>query len=262
MKRILIVDDEKIIRDGAAKIISGCEPDAEITVCGSAKEALDAAKDINFDIAFCDIEMPGMSGIQLAKKIKKISPDVNIIFCTAYPQYTGEAMELHASGYITKPLTKDKVKKELGDLRYSVEDESEPGLRVKAFGNFEVYYNDEPLKFKYSKTKELFAYLVDRNCAVVTSGEIQSALWEDDKDRTSYLMQLRKDLRDTLAAVGEEDALVAMRGGIGLIASKVKCDFFEYLEGTPAGINAYHGEYMQQYSWAEYTHADLEMRIE
>lgn len=261
MIRILVVDDEKIIREGAAKIIARCEPDAEIVVCGSAKEALKAAKDASFNIAFCDIEMPEMNGIQLAKRLKKISPETNIIFCTAYPQYTSDAMKLHASGYINKPVTSEKVKAELADLRHPVEDE-DAGLRVQTFGSFEVFYNGEPLKFKYAKTKELFAYLVDRNCAVVGSGEIQSTLWEDDKDRTSYYMQLRKDLMDTLRSIGEEDAVVSIRGGIGLLPSKVKCDFFDYLAGSPRGINAYHGEYMQQYSWAELTHGTLELRDE
>ena len=259
MIRILVVDDEKIIREGTAAVIRRVEPEAEVVVCDSGKAALKAAKEAPFDIAFCDVEMPEMNGIQLAKRLKKNHPEMNIIFSTAYPQYTGDAMKLHASGYINKPVTAEKVRSELKDLRHPIEDEDK-GLRVQTFGNFEVFYNGEPLNFKYSKTKELFAYLVDRNCAMVDSGEIQSTLWEDDKDRTSYYMQLRKDLMDTLRSIGEEDAVVSVRGGIGLLSQKVRCDFFDYLAGNPKGINAYHGEYMSQYSWAEYTHGTLEMR--
>lgn len=259
MIRILVVDDEKIIREGAAKVIAKCEPNAEIVVCDSGKEALKEAKKEPFDIAFCDIEMPEMDGIALAKRLKKVTPGMNIIFSTAYPQYTGEAMKLHASGYINKPLTAAKVEKELADLRHPIEDE-DAGLRVQTFGHFEVFYDGQPLQFKYSKTKELFAYLVDRNCAVVDSGEIQSALWEDDTDRSAYYRQLRKDLLDTLENVGAGDAIVAMHGGMGILPQKIRCDFFDYLAGTPKGINAYHGEYMQQYSWAEVTHGTLEMR--
>ena len=259
MIRILVVDDEKIIREGAAKTIAKCEPDSEIVVCDSAKNALKEARKAPFDIAFCDIEMPEVNGIQLAKRLKKISPEMNIIFCTAYPQYAGDAMKLHASGYITKPLTPDKVRTEMADLRHPII-EDDRGLRVQAFGNFEVYFDGQPLRFKYSKTKELFAYLTDRNGAVVNSSEIQAMLWEDGGDKTSYYMQLRKDLMDTLREVGAEDAVVSIRGGIGLMPSKMHCDFYDYLAGLPKGINAYHGEYMQQYSWAELTHGTLEMR--
>ena len=259
MIRILVVDDEQIIRQGTASIIAKCEPEAEMILCDNAKAALKAAEEKPFDIAFCDIEMPEMNGIQLAKRLKKISPETNIIFSTAFPEYSGEAMSLHASGYITKPVTLEKVKKELADLRHPVMSKDD-GLRIQTFGNFEVYYNGEPLHFKYSKTKELLAYLVDRNCTIVNSGEIQATLWEDGNDRTSYYMQLRKDLMDTFRSVGAEDAIVSMRGGLGVLPAKFKCDFFDYLAGNPQGINAYRGEYMEQYSWAEVTHGTLEMR--
>lgn len=259
MVKVLVVDDEKVIREGASKVISECIHNAEITQCDGPKDALEKVEQQNFDIAFLDIEMPGMSGVELAKRVKKISPETNIIFSTAYPQFAGEAFELHASGYITKPLTADKVNAELENLRHPIKDDDR-GLRVQAFGNFEVFYDGKPLRFKYTKTKELLAYLVDRNCAVVGIGEIRSTLWDDDEDRSSYIKQLRKDLMDTLKEVGANDAVVVMRGGIGIIPSKVKCDFFDYLAGEPKGINSYHGEYMQQYSWAEVTHGSLESR--
>ncbi len=259
MVRVLVVDDERVIREGAIRVIEQCLPSAEIMPCERPEEAIEAAGKAKYDIAFLDIQMPGMTGVELAKRIKKISPETNIIFSTAYQEYAGEAFEVHASGYITKPLTVEKVNAELNNLRHPIEDDDR-GLRVQAFGNFEVFYNGEPLRFKYTKTKELLAYLVDRNCAVVDIGEIRSTLWDDDEDRSSYIKQLRKDLVDTLKNVGANDAIVVMRGGIGILPSKVKCDFFDYLAGEPKGINSYHGEYMQQYSWAEVTHGSLEMR--
>ena len=259
MIRVLVVDDEQVIRDGAAKVIADCIPNSDMVVCGTPSEALEEVEKRPFDIAFLDIEMPGMNGVELAKKIKKIAPDTNIIFSTAYPQYAGDAFSLHASGYITKPLNREKVMTEIDDLRHPVENDDR-GLRVQAFGNFEVFFDGKPLHFKYAKTKELLAYLIDRNCAVVDIGEIRAILWDDDEDRTSYIKQLRKDLVDTLKGVGAEDAIVIMRGGIGVIPAKVKCDFFDYLAGDAKGINSYHGEYMQQYSWSEVTHGSLESR--
>jgi len=259
MIRVLVVDDEKLIRDGAARIIAGCIPGADMVVCGTPSEALAEVEKRPFDIAFLDVEMPGMNGVELARRIKEIAPDTNIIFSTAYPQYAGDAFALHASGYITKPLNRDKVLAELGDLRHPV-DSDDRGLRVQAFGNFEVFYDGKPLRFRYAKTKELLAYLIDRNCAVVDIGEIRATLWDDDVDRTSYIKQLRKDLLDTFREIGAEDAIVVMRGGIGVIPAKFKCDFFDYLAGDAKGISSYHGEYMQQYSWSEATHGSLESR--
>lgn len=259
MIRVLVVDDEKVIREGAARVISGCVPDADMVVCASSSEALEEAGKRSFDIAFLDIEMPGMNGVELAKHIKKLSPETNIIFSTAYPQYAGEAFSLHASGYITKPLNEEKVRAELDELRHPIESDDR-GLRIQAFGNFEAFYDGKPLRFRYSKTKELLAYLIDRNSAVVDIGEIRAVLWDDNVDRASYIKQLRKDLVDTFKSFGCEEAIVIMRGGMGIIPAKVKCDYFDYLAGDPKGINSYHGEYMQQYSWAETTHGSLELR--
>lgn len=260
MIRVLVVDDEQLIREGSARVIAECIPNADMTVCGTPSEAIEAVEKRPFDIAFLDIEMPGMNGVELAKRIKEMAPDTNIIFSTAYPQYAGEAFGLHASGYITKPLNREKVLAEIGDLRHPIENDDR-GLRVQAFGNFEVFFDGKPLHFRYAKTKELLAYLIDRNCAVVDIGEIRATLWDDDEDRTSYIKQLRKDLMDTLRAVGAEDAIVVMRGGIGVIPAKVKCDFFDYLAGDEKGVKSYHGEYMQQYSWSEMTHGSLESMV-
>ena len=259
MIRVLIVDDEQLIREGAAKTIGECLPDAELTVLGTASAAIAEAEKRDFDIAFLDIEMPGMKGTELAKRIKELSPNTNIIFSTAYPQYAGVAFDLHASGYIVKPLTKEKVMAEIDALRYPI-DSADRGLRIQAFGNFEVFLDGKPLRFKYQKTKELLAYLIDRNCAVVDIGEIKATLWDDDEDRTSYIKQIRKDLVDTFRSIDADDAIVIMRGGIGLVPAKLKCDYFDYLAGDPKGLSAYHGEYMQQYSWSELTHGSLEMR--
>lgn len=259
MVRILVVDDEDVIREGSARVIADCIPDSDIKVCATPNSALRAVRKEAFDIAFLDVEMPGMNGIELARKIRKLAPETNIIFATAYPDYAGEAFGLHASGYITKPLTREKVMAEIEDLRHPIEKEDK-GLRVRAFGNFEVFFDGRPMHFRYAKTKEMLAYLIDRNCAVVDIGEIRAILWDDDEDRTSYIKQLRKDLADRLKEVGAEDAIVIMRGGIGVVPGKIKCDYFDYLAGEAGGLSAYHGEYMQQYSWAEVTHGSLESR--
>lgn len=259
MIRILIVDDERAVIEENAGIIAGCMPSAELTLCETPAEALAEAEKRSFDIAFLDIEMPGMTGIELAGRIREADPETNIIFSTAHHEYAEDAFALHASGYIFKPLTRDKVLAELSDLRYPLNGDDR-GLRVQTFGNFEVFFDGMPMHFRYTKTKELLAYLVDRNCAVVDTGEIRAVLWDDDEDRTSYIKQLRKDLIDTLRAVGAEDAVISVRGGIGVAPGKFRCDYFDYLAGKPEGVNAYHGEYMQQYSWSEITHGSLENR--
>ena len=136
-------------------------------------------------------------------------------------------------------------------------------LKVKCFGNFEVYSNGAPLIFKRTKTKELLAFLIDRNGAGVTTKQICAKLWEnntDDLKNMNYLYQLIKDLTCALKGAGAEGVLVKKSHTYAIDPKKLDCDYYNYLE---KGRPKFFGEYMSQYSWAESTCALLlENRIE
>lgn len=114
---IVIVDDEKIILEGEIRTVRSCLPDASIAGFLTAEAALAFCENNPFDIALLDGELPGMNGIELAEKLKEINHTCNIVFITAYMDYAEKAIELHASGYILKPLTAEALKKEVADLR-------------------------------------------------------------------------------------------------------------------------------------------------
>ena len=189
--------------------------------------------------------------------MKRMQPEINIIFVTAYDHYYAEAMQMHASGYLVKPLREEELQKELQELRRPVP-MAENRLFARAFGDFEVFYNDKPLLFRYQKTKEMFAYLIDRRGAMVTSEALITVLWGGEVDRSNFFKQVRKDLNDTLAEIGYDDILLRRRGALGLLIDRISCDYYDWLQGLPSGINAYHGEYMRQYDWAESTWVNLE----
>ena len=73
----------------------------------------------------------------------------------------------------------------------------------------------------------------------------------------SYLRTLVTDLRRTLKACGHADAIVKRRGALGVNAARVSCDYYDFLDGDPIALNAWRGEYMEQYSWAEAAKASL-----
>jgi two-component SAPR family response regulator len=102
-------------------------------------------------------------------------------------------------------------------------------MRVQAFGNFEVYIDNCPVAFKYSKTKELLAYLVDRRGALCTIGELQAVIFEDDEGHETYFKSIRKDLIETLKTVECESAIVAQRGKLGINKKNVVCNYYDYL---------------------------------
>ena len=262
---VFAIDDEKIALEGLIGAIRKAVPSAEVMGFRSAEKALVSCRELEPEVVFMDIEMRDMNGVELARRMKALQPDINIIFTTGYAEYTVKAFEIHASGYVLKPVTTEKISREFQELRHPVmENWQRRGLYVRAFGNFEVWYDGKPVKFQYSKTKELFAYLIDRNGALTTLGELEAVLWEEEeppRSHVSYLKNLRADLLQVLEKLGCANILVRSRGSIGVLPEKTPCDYFEFLrrrkEGKPSGL--YCGEYMTQYSWAEMTHGSLEM---
>ena len=200
--------------------------------------------------------MPLISGINLAKKLKKINPLVNIIFVTAFDNYALDAYKLHASGYVLKPVSVEKIKKELDGLRYTLEIKPTKLLQVKCFGNFEVFKDGTPIKFKYQKSKELFAYLVDREGASSNINELNAVLWEED--HKSYLRNLIADVQETLKASGVEDVFIKRHNECFIDPNKIDCDAYEYKNGNPNAIRMYRGEYMIQYEWAMFDDKDYD----
>ena len=251
---ILAVDDEKLALQALSDAIQAAAPAAELHSFRWSEDALAFAQKNHVDAAFLDVAMPGENGVQVAKTLTLFQPQINIIFVTGFGQYRDAAFDLHASGYLMKPVTAEKVRVELEHLRYAVQ--SRKRVRVQTFGNFEVFLDGSPMEFKYSKTKELLAYLVDRRGALCTVGEMMSILFEEDRGHEAYFKSLRRDLLDAMDAAGCSQVISQQRGRLGIVPGQIDCDYYDYLNGKEK--TAYTGEYMTQYSWGEYTHGQLE----
>ena len=248
---IAIAVDDEILMLGALVAAIKASPDiAEVSQFTGCDEALAFVKGNSVDIAFLDINMRGMGGLALAEKIIGFCPDCKIVFCTGYEEYAISAFKLHASGYLMKPVSAKDVQTEIDNIK-GIRRSQKP-LTVKCFGTFEVYARGEKLTFKRSKTKELLAFLVDRNGAGVTVAEIGVALWETDKEQKNhnYIHQLFRDLRQSLENVGVEDIFERNNYFYSLNSDKLDCDYYSYLK---TGKPKFRGEYMSQYSWAEET---------
>ena len=246
----LAVDDEILMLGALVTAIKESPDISEVYQFSTCDDALAFVKENSVDIAFLDINMRGMGGLALAEKIRFVCPDCKIVFCTGYEEYAIPAFKIHASGYLMKPVSANDVQAEIDNIK-GIRQKEKP-LTVKCFGNFEVYAKGEKLTFKRSKTKELFAFLVDRNGAGVTVAQIGVALWENDEDQKNqnYIHQLFRDLRQSIEAIGMEDVFERNNYLYSVNPEKIECDYYSYLKnGKPEFI----GEYMSQYSWAEGT---------
>ena len=246
----IAVDDEVLMLGALVGAIKASPDISEVSQFSGCDEALAFVKENSVDIAFLDINMRGMGGLALAEKIRSVCSDCKIVFCTGYEEYAIPAFKLHASGYLLKPISAADVQTEINNIK-GIRHREKP-LVVKCFGNFEVYINGEKLTFKRSKTKELFAFLVDRNGAGVTVAEIGVALWENDEEQKNqnYIHQLFRDLRQSLEAVGVGEIFKRNNYFYSINPEKLDCDYYAYLK---TGKPEFRGEYMSQYSWAEKT---------
>ena len=257
---ILAIDDERLALDSLLSKLK--EIDTAFSIRGflSPNDALQSIRNgFRPDVAFLDIEMYDLDGIEVALRLKKAFAKVNIIFVTGFSEYASDAFALHASGYITKPVRIERIREELENLRHPLQ-RVEHRIRVQTFGNFEIFVDELPVQFQRSRTKELLAYLVDRRGAGSTMAELAAVLWEDRQYSRSLQNQLQvhiSDLIKSLKSVKAEEIICKKRNSISVDITGFNCDYYRFLSGDTAAINAFTGEYMANYSWSELTTAHL-----
>jgi len=261
---IIAVDDEYLQLIDLEFAIKEAAPEASVFSFENPKAAAIFGSENRIDIAYLDINMPELNGLDLAKKLKKTNPEVNIIFTTGYKEYAVESYTVQASGYLTKPIKPEAVKDSLRHLRTPVKTLPDAKLRVHCFGNFDVYSKDGIVYFQRQKSKELLAYLVHKRgtssttkelCAVIYDGNVNVKSME--KQIQSILSGMMKTLRD----VNAEEIIIKNYNSISLDITKVDCDYYRYLEKDPTLTNIYVGEYMSNYAWAEFRADYLEATL-
>ena len=143
-------------------------------------------------------------------------------------------------------------------------DENLPRIRIKTFGNFEVFVDGDTISFHRQRAKEVLAYLVDRQGSGVSRAEIFAALYEDvDYDR-SYQKQLDviiRSLKDTLKENGISGLLDTKGGLLRIVPEMIDCDLYRFFEGDEEAKRSYRGEYMSNYSWAMMTEAYIDQSM-
>ena len=251
--KVIVVDDEKPVLQMLRENLQEVLPDSEPILFDRSDAALEYAENNDIDIAFLDISMPVINGIDLAKKLKKLHPLVNIIFCTAYSHFMHEAIDLHASGYLLKPTSAESMAKALNNLLHPVEKQM-PEVFVRTFGDFDLFVGGVSVLFKSKKSKELLAYLIHKRGGVSNKKDIAAALFEDSYSASTqtYLKRIYKELNETLNEYGVGAILVKGFNQYAVDTTKFTCDAYDYDKGLPYAVNAYKGEYMAQYEWAEF----------
>jgi len=259
--KIVCVDDEMLVLGLTVSMCRELPQKPEVTGFENAFDALAYLKYNPADIVLLDINMPDMDGITMAGRIREIDPDISIIFLTGYSDYAVDAFKLHASGYLLKPVSRERLESEVEFALAGKQAKKEAPIVVRTFGEFEVYSNGEAVHFSRERSKELLAYLVDRQGGGVTRANAFAVLWEDeayDRKMQKQFDVIIRSLTSTLDEYGIGDIFEMNKGTMRVVPQKFDCDLYHFIKGEARYINAYRGEYMSSYSWATLTEAYLD----
>lgn len=258
---IIAVDDEQSALNILVGAIREAVPQGQVHGFKNPDEALAFMEETVCEVAFLDIQMRGMNGMELARKMKKIYSKVNVIFTTGYSGYSDEAFSIHASGYVYKPVTGEKIRNEMENLRNPIQ-WKDAGIFVQTFGKFELIVDGKVITFGRDKSKEMLAYLVDKRGMSVNRKDLAMVLFEEgDYSRATqnYLSKIIKELVRVLEEAGAARILKRGTNSYAVDVNAFSCDLYNYEkeDASPEEINCFQGEYIKQYSWAELTLARL-----
>ena len=229
----LSVDDQKSMTDLMIYMLKKIDPNGTHMSASDMKQALSLLSD-DVQILFLDIEMPGVNGIDAAPMLKEKYKKLNIVYVTGHSEYIFDAVAMHPSGFLTKPVCEQDIIRELKELRFPLEPVKSP-LTVHC-NPFALFANGEPFDFGRGLTIELFAYLIYKKGAFCTNGELLGILWNGNPDKQGNLRQLVMNMRSCLEKIGAGNIIVKKYGKICVNMEAIEC------VGDPSEI-------IEQYHW-------------
>lgn len=249
--KVIYVDDEKIAIDKFKLLIEQIDSVTVVNTFDSSLRAFEFAKNNDIDIAFLDIEMPKMTGIELAQELHSINENIQIIFITAYSNFAYSAFNVDAVGYLLKPYTLEMLAQAV-DKAKRIKPKRSKKVFVQTMPNFAVYVDQKLLPINSAKPKELLALLVYNKGASLSGADALKILWQDkDTDDTNSLYRVTVKRLKTIL---EEAGIDFIFGSVGsqrfVYPDSFECDYYLLLNGNVRAINAYNGEFLSEYDWA------------
>ena len=261
--RILIVDTDVEASRKLEQIVYLAFPNAIINVEKNEDEACYLVERKEYSVVLTETKRINFNGLHFARSVHDRSPQTRVIFITDNSSFAIPAFKTRAVGYLVSPITKEELWEEFVDLGLFGGENHK--VEAKTFGNFEMFCDGKVIQFGRAKSKELLAYLIDKNGTTATGSELIVNLWEDkDVDRTtrSMLHNLVSDIKKTLLSYGISDIFETKRNAFRIKTEKIVCDYFDLLNEKKDAMRKFKGEYMSAYDWAEFTIGKLESLVE
>lgn len=253
--RVIYVDDEKMLLENFRLTAGEISKIDSLKTFSCGKDAISWVKEHPIDVAFLDIEMPVMNGIELAACLRRIDENIRIIFVTAYEQYALQAFEVDAIGYLLKPYLKEDIEKQIKKAAY-VRPVPQKDIQIQTMPDFALTVNGEPLLLGNTKQEELMALLVDRGESGITKADAKECLWSRYTSDNIYWTTMSR-LKNILEEAGIFNIIVTNGQRKYLNTAMVECDLYQILDGEPGALDKYKGVYLQRFPWAEERNTQL-----
>lgn len=255
--RAIIVDDEPVMARYFARESEGI-PNLDLTASFySGEEALHYAAVNPVEAAFLDVEMPDMTGLELAARLRELRPDILIVFVSAY-DYVRDSNRIGGDYYIEKPYDRHMLELMMEKVTLLAR-RQEKKLYIQMFGTFNVLKDGMPVPLR-GKTKEILAYIALYRGKEVSNQMIYTTVWEDRpygrNELTTYFHALKR-LKRTLSENGIGDLLISNVRGQMLNTELADCDYYAWQDRSRNQKEKFRGEFLPEYSWAESVLADM-----
>ena len=287
MIRAILVDDEQPALEELEFLLKDY-PVEIAAMIQDARTALAQIGRLNPDVVFLDIDMPGVSGLELALKIQELYTGINIIFVTAYSEYALEAFKAYPLDYILKPVNEKRFAKTMRHLfelidSASANAASAPKPHIRCFGAFEAFTENgekHQMKFATRQAREMFTYLVSRFEKTVSRGELIDTIFggNEDKKTVNLLHVTAYKLRHTMEELGIDRESITLSGNYTLKVADGICDYIDFVKFTDRHpyidknnaeqaetiAELYQGAFLENedYLWAEEVRTETELRFE
>lgn len=251
--RAVILDDEPLMIEAFVRMSKNIKDLDIVGKFEDSEDLIDFSRSHSFEIAFLDIELPGIDGIECAKMLRKEIPGLLIVFISAYDSYLRESNQIGGDDYLVKPYTEETIEKMMEKMRYLIQRQKKR-IYVQMFGRFNVMKDGRPVPLR-GKAKEILALILVKCGKEISNEEIYRTIWEtreySNVNMKVYYNALKR-LKDSLEKYDLQNIIFSTPRGQMANTKAFDCDYYSWLDQCNEAAEQFNGEFLSEYSWGEY----------
>jgi two-component SAPR family response regulator len=242
MMKVLIVDDEPAMLLVMKRMLSNIEGVELVGSFRNAAEVLDFVRVSDVDLAFLDIKIAADDGLELARSLRSVCTELEIVFTTSHTEYAIHAYDAYPLDYMVKPISRKRlaqtIQRAVGRRSGSssdVADRTPNRLTVRGLGCFEASSNQAgAVKWISKKSMELFAYLLVNRGRNVTKARILEDIFPELplKNAEAYLNTAVYQLRKALSLHGFKEMIITAHEQYRVNLDQAEVDFIVFEQGV------------------------------